>query len=300
VRVLIGGGSGFIGQRLAQYLLDQGSEVVILARSKSRITSPSLQSFSVNLLKPELFDQSWFQGVDAVINLSGKNIFTLWTEEKRKAIWESRVTVNKNLIDTITALKQKPKVFISASAVGFYGDKGDNELYESAPQGKGFLADVCVAWEKEARRAETLGLRSIQVRTAPVLDRGGGIMSQILKSFRFGVTFLFGSGKNWFPWIHMDDLLRIYHAAVVDERLSGPVNACSPQPVHFRDFINQLREFKKSIMIPFPIWIIKLFLQETADVLTFSQKMIPSKLQKLNFRFLYGNLREALQEILSR
>ena len=299
MRVLIGGGSGFIGQCLTRYLIEQGFEVVILARHGPRIVSPHLQFFSIDLLKPELFDQRWFDGVEAVVNLSGKNIFTYWNEKNKREILETRVTANKNLIDLIARLQQKPKIFISASAVGYYGNKGEAELDESASHGTGFLADVCVAWEAEAKRAEQLGMRSVQVRTAPVLERHGGMLSQLLKSFHFGFTFRFGSGNNWFSWIHMDDVIRVYQLAITDETLSGPINACSPNPVRFKDFLNHLREFKRALVIPFPVWILKIFLRETADVVLYSQKMVPAKLLKRNYRFSYPGLRDALREIFS-
>lgn len=300
MKVLISGGGGFIGQMLTRYLLDKGFQVVILDRNKARISFPELQWFQVDLLKPNLFEKNWFPGVDAVINLSGRDIFTFWDNKAKKAIWESRVTVNKNLIDFIAQLDQKPKVFVSASAVGYYGNKGDAELDETASRGRGFLADVCGAWEQEAREAEKLGIRSVQVRTAPVLEKSGGILKQVLKSFRFGLAFTFGSGTTWFPWLHMEDLIRIYHFAVTNESISGPVNACSPYPVRFRDFIGNLTKFRKAVVIPFPIMILKLFLQETSDVVLFSQKMVPTMLLKNNFQFNYPKLSDALEEIFSR
>lgn len=299
MKILIGGGSGFIGQRLTQYLLDQGHQIVILSRHRPKIVSPLLEFFEADLLKPELFEQHWFEGVEAVVNLSGKNIFTFWTKKNKKEIWDSRVTVNRNLIDFIAKLKTKPKVFVSASAVGFYGDRGETELEEGAPRGQGFLAELCKAWEGEARQTEKFGMRSVQVRTAPVLGKDGGILGQIMKSFQFGFTFIFGSGNQWFSWIHMNDLIGIYYLAVTDKNLYGPINACSPYPVHFRDFMNHLREFKKAILIPFPAWILKLFLQETAEVVLYSAKVIPAKLLKINFQFSYPRLRDALREIFS-
>jgi uncharacterized protein (TIGR01777 family) len=256
-----------------------------------------LQSFVVDLLRPDLFEERMFHEVDAVINLSGKDIFTLWTETNRQAIRESRITVNRNLVDAIAKLSRKPKVFISASAVGYYGEKGEAVLDEDAENGEGFLADVCLEWEKEARRVEALGVRSVQVRTAPVLGKRGGIMGQLMKSFRFGFTFRFGPGGNWFPWIHMDDLVRIYHLAVTDESLEGPVNACAPHPLRFRDFLDELRKFKNAVVIPFPPGMLRLFIQETADVLTFSQRTVPLKLQKRGFEFSYPDIRRALQEV---
>lgn len=300
MKVLVCGGGGFIGQHLARYLLNQGLEVVILDRNKARLSLPRLRWFQVDLLKPDLFEKDWFSDVDAVINLSGRDIFTFWNDEAKNAIWESRVTVNKNLVNFISALDKKPKVFVSASAVGYYGDKGDVEVDESASRGLGFLSDVCDAWEKEAREAEKLGIRSVQVRTAPVLERSGGILKQVLKSFQFGLAFTFGSGTTWFPWLHMEDLIRIYHFVVTNETISGSVNACAPYPVRFRDFIDHLTKFKKAMVIPFPIFLLRLFLQETADVVLFSQKMVPTKLLRTNYQFSYSKLSDALEEIFSR
>jgi uncharacterized protein len=297
MKIMICGGSGFIGQHLAQHILNLGHNVVILDRNTSRISSSHLQSFQVDLLRPEGFDQKWFADIEAVINLSGKDIFTFWNQKNKKMILDSRVEVNKNLIDFISRLPQKPDVFISASAVGYYGNRGGTELLEHEPPGEGFLAEVCKAWESEARRAEQFGMRSVQVRTAPVLLKNGGILAQILKSMQFGFTFAFGSGNQWFSWIHMNDLLQIYHEAAVNKALSGPVNASSPHPVRFRELLRQLTKFKKALIFPFPGWLLKLFLQETADVVLFSQKMIPGKLLKENFQFSYSKLEDALREI---
>jgi hypothetical protein len=299
MKTMICGGSGFIGQNLAQHLLKQGHSIVILDRNASRLSSPYLQSFQADLLQPGLFDQKWFEGVEAVINLSGKDIFTFWNQKSKKMIRESRIQVNKNLINFMSKLSRKPDVFISASAVGYYGNQGENELLENAEPGEGFLADVCKEWESEARKAEQLGMRSVQIRTAPVLLKSGGIMLQMLKSMQFGFTFVFGSGNQWFSWIHMNDLLQIYHEAAVNKALSGPVNASSPHPVRFREFLRQLTKFKKALLLPFPGWLLKIFLQETADVVLFSQKMIPGKLLKANFQFSYPKLEDALREIIT-
>jgi uncharacterized protein len=298
MKILICGGAGFIGRNLSVYLLEQGHHIVILDRNKSGIVSPHLQSFEVDLLKPDFLKEYWFDGVEAVINLSGKDIFTFWNKKNKKAIWESRITVNKNLVDFISKLRQRPNVFISASAVGYYGDRGETLLYEHEPRGQGFLAEVCEAWEAEARKAELLGMRSVQVRTAPVLLENGGILRQMLRSMRFGFTFMPGPGTQWFSWIHMKDLIRVYNSAAVTDTFAGPVNACSPNPASFRDFIHSLIEHKKAVVIPFPIRILKLLLKETADVVLFSQRMVPAKLLKNNFQFAYPKLEDALREIL--
>lgn len=297
MKVLICGGSGFIGQHLAGHFLDNGHQVIILDRNRSKIASPQLRSHVVDLLKPDMFSKAWFEGVDAVINLSGKDIFTFWNKKARQAIRESRIAVNRNLVDFLSGLGQKPKVFVSASAVGFYGNRGDSELLEHEGPGQGFLAEVCKAWEAEARRAEKAGMRSVQVRTAPVLLKTGGILYQLLKSMHFGFTLMFGSGTQWFSWIHMTDLLRIYYAAATDPDISGPVNASAPNPVRFRDFVDHLRKYKKAVVVPFPVFMLKLMLQETADVVLFSQRMIPGKMQEKQFLFTYPLLDDALRDI---
>jgi uncharacterized protein (TIGR01777 family) len=299
MKVLVCGGTGFIGQRLSHYLLNQGFEVVVLARHKPASIFPGMQFYEADLLNPDLFKDEWFEGVNAVVNLSGRNIFTLWNEKNKKVIWDSRVTANKNLVSFISKLQYKPNVFVSASAVGYYGDKGEAELNEEGKRGQGFLAELCGEWEREAREAEKSGMRSVQIRTTPVIAKGGGLMEQILKSIRFGFTFVFGSGNQWFSWVHRDDLIRIYHMAVTDKNLSGPVNACSPYPVRFREFLNHIRAFKKALVIPFPVSLLRIFLRETADVVLFSQKLVPAKLLKSNFRFSYPHLMDALEEIFS-
>ena len=300
MKIVICGGGGFIGQNLVRHLLDRGHQIVVLDRNRSRISSPQLQSFQVDLLRPDLFEQKWFEGVEAVVNLSGKDILTFWTDKARKMIRESRITVNKNLIEFMGGLSQRPEVFVSASAVGYYGDKGDKEVSEEDARGKGFLADVCEGWEAEARRAESLGMRSVQIRTAPVLLKSGGILMQLLKSMSFGFTFVFGSGRQWFPWLHMTDLIRIYEEAITNRNLSGPVNAASPNPMRFRDLLSHLTCYKKAVILPFPVFLLKLLLQETADVVLFSQRVLPAKLLKAGFQFSYPELDQALKEIFSK
>jgi uncharacterized protein len=297
MKIVICGGGGFIGQRLARLLLDSGYEVTILDRNQSRVSSSKLQSFVVDLLKPKLFEKQWFSGAEAVINLSGRDILTLWTEEYKKSIRESRVTVNKNLIDFISSLDHNPKTFISASATGYYGNKGENAVDETATNGKGFLADVCVSWENEARRAETLGMRSVQVRTAPVLDRQGGFLGKLMKSMQFGFTIRFGSGQSWFPWVHMEDLIRIYETVLSHENLSGPVNACSPEPVRFHELLKQITHYRKAVIIPFPVSLFRILAKELADELTNSQRVIPAKLNNIQFQFVHGTLNEALNDV---
>jgi hypothetical protein len=299
MKVIICGGGGFIGQRLTRLLLDKGYDIVILDRNQSRITAARLQSHVVDLLDISRFDKNWFAGTEAVINLSGKDILHLWTKEYKQLIWDSRVTVNRKLVDFISTLQQKPKTFISASAVGYYGNKGESAVDETAGNGDGYLSDVCVAWENEARRAETLGMRSVQIRTAPVIDRKGGFIGKLIQSMQFGVTVQFGNGRNWFPWLHMDDLIRIYETAISDPSLTGPVNACSPEPLRFRELLDHLREYRKALVIPFPVFLIRPFVKDLANEFTNSQKVLPAKLNQIGFDFEYASIQKALKAVLA-
>lgn len=298
MKVIICGGGGFIGQRLTGLLLDKGYDIVILDRNRSRITSPRLQSHVVDLLDTKLFDKKWFVETDAVINLSGKDILHLWTNEYKQLIWDSRVTVNRKLVDFMSTLEQKPRTFISASAIGYYGNKGEYTVDETAAHGEGYLSDVCVAWENEARRAETLGMRTVQIRTAPVVDRKGGFIGKLVQSMRFGVTVQFGSGRNWFPWIHMYDLIRIYETAVSDTRIAGPINACAPEQLRFRELLDHLRKYRPAIVIPFPVGMIRPFVKDLANEFSNSQKAVPAKLNHIGFDFEYANIQKALKHVL--
>lgn len=297
MNVVVCGGNGFIGSNLVIHLLRNGHKVTILDRNESQLKDDNLKSYKIDLLNIEQYKEEWFDGIDAVINLSGKDIITLWTKKSRKQIWDSRVTINKNLIDFMSRLSKRPKVFISASAVGYYGDKGDIEIDEKTPNGAGFLADLCVSWEEEARRAETLRMRSVQIRTAPVLLKNGGIMRQLMKTIRFGIGFIFGGGNNWFPWIHMKDIINIYEEVAINENISGPVNASSPNPVRFKDFVKLLKTYRKIIIIPLPKFLLRFLIGETADVLLFSQRVIPKKLQDHGYKFLFENLEDTFKSI---
>jgi uncharacterized protein len=294
MKVLICGGAGFIGRNLSAFLKSKGVEVAILDRN--RVSSQDFRSFQGDLLSPSLYEERWFEGIDAVINLSGRDIFTLWTKNAKKEIFDSRVTVNKNLIDFMSTLQRKPSAFISASAVGYYGDRGDTELTEESGPGANFLSEVCLAWEAEAKRAEGCGMRSVQVRTAPVLLQTGGILKELLKSMRFGFTVNFG-GDQWLSWIHMKDLLRTYHLAVTDPSFYGPVNASAPAPERFGNFLRKVTRYRRAVVLPFPAPVLRTLAGETADLILSSERVIPARLLERGFTFEYPALDEALRDI---
>jgi uncharacterized protein (TIGR01777 family) len=230
---LITGATGFIGQKLVGALLERGDSVNYLARERSdKISSrAAFHPWDANTPPP----LNSVPRLDAVIHLMGEPIAQRWTKQVKDRIRRSRIDATRQLVSGIGGLRYKPSILVSASAVGLYGDRGDEILTEASEAGSGFLADVCVEWEREAARAAEFGLRVVSVRIATVLGRDGGALPQMLTPFRLGLGGRFGSGKQWMPWIHVNDLVRLFLFAA-DSQVSGPLNGCSPQPVTNAEF----------------------------------------------------------------
>jgi uncharacterized protein (TIGR01777 family) len=294
-KVIITGGSGFIGQHIAAALLKKNCEVYILG-----LHPPKLGKFvRVDLLDKNL-DGGLFSGADTIIHLAGTNIFGRWSERKKKLIYESRVSGTRNLVLALEKSTQKPKGFISASAVGFYGNRGDEELQESSLPGTDFLAKVCVAWEKEARQAEKIGLRTVQIRTAPVLGHGG-FLGKLLPLYKLGLGGPIGSGRQWFPWIHIKDIADIYVFAMENKQVQGPINACSPERVTNKDFSDTMAKIlRRPAFFRMPKWALRLLYNDLADAICASQKVSPKKLANLGYKFSFPNLQGALTNIIPR
>ena len=228
---LLTGSAGFIGRRLAALLLAGGHNVCYLGRKRS----PSLDSRAAFFLweKPEktLPPLETVPRIDAVIHLAGEPVMQRWTAEAKQRIRSSRIAGTRNLVAAIGKLKHKPKVLASASAVGYYGNRGDDVVTEASGPGCGFLADVCVEWEREADLAKVVGLRVVHVRIGIVLGPGGGALGKMLKPFQFGLGGTLGNGRQWMPWIHRDDLARMFQFAAETETVSGAWNGTAPEPV---------------------------------------------------------------------
>ncbi|MEE8471671.1 MAG: TIGR01777 family oxidoreductase [Dehalococcoidia bacterium] len=295
MKVIITGGSGFIGQQLTDALLQRGHQVAILDHNPPK---QNVDFFEVDLAGQEIAEEL-FQDVDAIIHLAGRNLFGRWNEQVRKSIYDSRILGAKSLVSSIKKLSQKPKVLISASAVGFYGDRGEEDLDESSAPGNDFLAKLCIDWEKEAREAETLGLRTVQVRTAPVLGHGG-MLTQLLPLYRWGLGGPLGSGRQWFPWIHIQDIVDIYIFALENEGISGPLNACSPQHIRNKDFSDTLaRVLKRPAFLGVPKWAFRLVFDGLADFVFASQKVHPNNLKEAGYSFSFPDINKALMDILA-
>jgi uncharacterized protein (TIGR01777 family) len=284
MRITITGASGLIGSRLVKKLEQRGDEVTKLSRKTN--WNPQREPAPAELL----------EGRDAIVHLAGENVAQRWTDESRKAIRASREIGTRHLVEGIALTHQKPKALISSSAVGYYGPHGDERLDEDAPPGSDFLAEVCVVWEREAEQAEQLGLRVVRVRTGVVLDAGGGALSKMLLPFKLGGGGPVAGGQQYMPWIHVDDLVGIYLAAIDDAGWSGAVNATAPEPVTNKTFSKALgRALHRPAVAPIPGAAIRLLYGDMAEIVTTGQRVVPRRTLELGYRFQHPDLDEALQ-----
>lgn len=246
-------------------------------------------------------DVAAMEGADAIIHLSGASIGEgRWTHDRKNILRSSRLGSSRVLVDAISKLTQKPRVLLSASAVGYYGDCGDHALTESSPNGAGFLAKLARDWEAESRRAETAGVRTVLLRFGMILSLRGGALPRMLTPFKFGAGGRLGNGKQWISWIAIDDVVGAIRAAVADKRFTGPVNVAAPNPVQNADFTRALASaVRRPALFPAPAFMLRLALGEMADeLLLASQRTKPEKLLASSFAFRYPDLQSALRAVL--
>jgi uncharacterized protein len=294
-KVAIIGVTGFIGRGLPALFADDGISVTGVSRSGQQ-TRPLIQTWQ----NPAALDPADHL---AVINLSGESIDRRWTGSNRRLFRESRVGVTRRLVETISRLprERRPKVLVNASAVGIYGDCGDVELLDNAAPGAGYLADLCREWEDTAAEAEALGLRVVRLRVGIVLGRDGAAFRKLSGVFRAGIGGRLGSGRQWMPWIHVDDLRAAIHHCVMTGSLSGPVNGCAPTPETNRDFTRKFaRAVRRPALLPVPGFALKLALGGFGGALLQGQRALPSALLESGFRFAYPTLDMALADLVRR
>lgn len=277
MKVVITGGSGFIGRAIAERLRASGHTV----------TAVSLRAPPA----PQVFT-----GCDAVVHLAGEPVAQRWTAAAKQRILNSRVQGTRTLV---TALRQQPPaVLISASAIGYYGSRGDEILTEESPPGSDFLGQVAVAWEQEARAAEEFGVRVVTPRIGVVLGRGGGALQKMALPFRFGVGGRLGDGKQWTSWIHLDDLVALVEFSIAATAVRGAVNAVAPNPVTNADFTRELAAaLHRPAIFPVPAAALKLLLGEMSQVVLASQRVIPEAALRAGFQFRFMQVGEALRQI---
>jgi uncharacterized protein (TIGR01777 family) len=302
MRVLVTGATGFIGRALIAELRRDGHAVVAWVRSARR--ARGLLGPDVDLVESTAgVDRlvAALDACDAVVNLAGESILGgRWTPARKAALRESRVQLTEDLVRAWGRALRRPRVLVSGSAVGYYGDRGDERLDETSARGEGFLATLCEDWEHAARGAEASGARVVLLRTGVVLGRDGGALAQMLTPFRFGAGGPVGSGRQYMPWIHLDDLVGIIRAALVDDTIRGPINGVAPNPVTSREFAAALgHALHRPALLPMPSLALRALFGEGASVLLGSQRVDPAALRAHGFNWTYQTIDAALIDIVS-
>ena len=297
MKCIVSGGTGFIGSRIVDRLLQDGHYVGVYSRQPGREKRAAVASFYWDPLAGEPPADS-LSTMDAVIHLAGEPVAQRWNAEVKRRIRDSRVLGTRALVDAIARVQHKPKVLVSASAIGYYGDRGDEVLTESSAPGSGFLVDVCRAWEAEADRAAQLGLRVVKLRIGFVLGRNGGALAQMAPAFSAGVGGRLGSGKQWMPWVHRNDVAEMFVYAVEND-VSGVWNATSPNPVTNAVFTREMsKTLHRPAIFPVPPFALRLLFGELAQHMLDSARVIPDCALKAKFAFQYPDLGPALRDLL--
>jgi uncharacterized protein (TIGR01777 family) len=298
MKILISGASGMVGTAVADALRKGGHMVGQFVRPGRTAGAGDVRwdpaSGSVDLAAME--------GADAVICLSGASVGEgRWTAVRKKVLRSSRVDLTRVLVDSLRRLKQKPRVLIAASAIGYYGSRGDEILTELSPVGNDFIAQLARDWETESSCAESVGIRTVIMRFAVILSAKGGALERMVLPFKLGAGGRLGSGKQWMSWVALEDVVEIVRAAIADERLRGPVNVAAPAPVQNAEFTRVLAKvMHRPAMVPAPAFALRIALGEMADgLLLASQRVIPEKLRATGYQFRYENLEGALRVIIA-
>ena len=310
MRIMVTGATGFVGRPLCARLLQEGHSVVALTRNAERAQGVLGQEVRCLMWGSEK-DLKWqeaVQEVDTIVHLAGESVGAeRWTAEYKRKIHDSRIFTTRALVEAIGRAAPQPKALICASAVGYYGDRKDETLTEASPPGNDFLARTCQQWEAEACKAETPGLRVARMRIGIVLGRGGGALEQMLyplplpvSPFKLGLGGPIGSGRQWFPWIHLEDVVGLFAWAATTEGIGGAFNATAPNPVTNADFVHAIgRILHRPTVAPVPAFLLKTMLGEFAEVLLGGQRALPTAAQQAGYRFRYERLEEALPALLA-
>ncbi len=298
MQITVTGGTGFIGRRLVKRLLAEGNSVRLLVRHPKTGFGTDVRCFLWNAYTLDPPPES-LAGADAVIHLAGESVSQRWTPSAKRRIRDSRVLGTQRLIEAISRTSPRPPLLVAASAVGWYGSRGDEILTESSAPGQGFLAEVCVEWEKTAREAEKLGVRVVHLRTGMALAKEGGALAQMLTPFRWGLGGRVALGNQWVPWIHAEDLVSLVLFLLSCSDLRGPVNATSPNPVTNSEFTAHLSAvLHRPALLTVPAFALHTIYGEMAEIILGSQRVLPQAAQAAGFEFRYPSPRVALQNLL--
>jgi len=301
-KIIITGATGLIGIELCNALINRGDEVTVFTRSiesAKKILGNKLSYVRWDYKNPIQWQDS-LMDQDAVIHLAGANLFgKRWTDRYKKILIESRELSTRNLVSGLRNSQSKAKVFISSSGIGYYGSRGDEILTEKSKLGEDFLARVCDLWEREAEKASGIGIRTAMLRQGIVLSNKGGALAKFLQTFNLFIGGALGNGKQWFPWIHIDDLVNIYLFILDNAEISGSVNVVSPENVRMNEFAKTLgRVLNRPSIFKVPEFALRVFLGEAASAIISSQRAVPKKLINHGFKFKFESLDDALKDLL--
>ena len=299
--IVVAGGTGFIGRRLCDTLLRHGHAVTILTRNHKQaeqLFGTAIRAVEWDAAKPGSWEES-LKGVHAVVNLTGAPIADArWSDQRKKVIRNSRITTTRLLVQACSRLSLKPSVLINASGIGIYGPQDSRVLDETSSPGKGFLADLCLQWESEARGAAAHGIRVVSMRTGMVLEKQGGALPRMAFPFRLFAGGPVMPGTQWVSWIHRDDLVGLIEWVLTNPTVSGPVNAVAPSPVTMAEFCKTLgKVLHRPCWLPVPEFVMKAALGELGSLMTTGQRVMPVKALSSGYCFQYPTLEEALQAV---
>jgi uncharacterized protein (TIGR01777 family) len=302
--IIITGATGLIGRKLCSKLLEQGNEITIFTRNPEtakKIIRGAKKYVKWNYNKPEEW-KDYLNETDSVIHLAGTNLGAKrWSNEFKKELFNSRIESTRQLVNVINKCSDKPKSFVTASAVGYYGDGGDEVLIEKSNPGKDFLSNLCYEWEKEAEKIEDQNVRRVSLRIGLTLSNEGGVLKKLLPPFKIFLGGPLGNGKQWFPWIHIEDLINIIIHAIKTDSLLGPVNIASPGIVRMNDFATSIgKVLQRPSFFQVPKFILKIAVGEFADAIISGQKVSVDKLLKSGFNFRFVDLENALKNLLNK
>jgi hypothetical protein len=303
-KIIITGTTGLIGQKLCSKLLELGNEITIFTRNPEaakNVVRGAKKYVKWNYNKPEEW-KDYLNETDSVIHLAGTNLGAKrWNNEFKKELFNSRIESTRQLVNTIKNCGDKPKSLITASAVGYYGDGGDEVLIEKSNPGKDFLSNLCYEWEKEAEKIEDQNVRRVSLRIGLTLSSEGGVLKKLLPPFKIFLGGPLGNGKQWFPWIHIEDLINIIIHAIKTDSLLGPVNIASPGIVRMNDFATSIgKVLQRPSFFQVPKFILKIAVGEFADAIISGQKVSVDKLLKSGFNFRFADLESALKNLLNK
>ena len=297
MKIAVTGGLGFIGKNIISDLLKSGHKVTVFARREEGLV-PEISFVLADLMIPGEWQNRLAEN-DVVINFAGVNLFQRWNERIKKSIFDSRIITTANIISSFKRGKIKGKTLINASAVGFYGSRGDEVITESSSVGSDFLAEICSSWEKEALKGESNNIRVVILRFGSVFGNNGGAFTLLRRNYRLMLGGRLGSGKQWFPWIHIDDVTGIILKAISDRKMSGVYNCVSPGIVTNGEFTKSMAAaVRRPVLVPFvPEFVLRIILGEFGSFLTKGQRAVPEKLLKEKYKFRFPDLKSALDDL---